>query len=358
MEYFLILSALFLAYSNGANDNFKGFATVWGSETLSYRSALILASAATLAGSLFSLFLAEALAQQFSGKGLVPDATVHAPLFILSVAIGAGATVFAATRSGLPVSTTHALIGGLVGAGLGMNGGAIHFDRLGSAFFMPLLASPVLAAIIAWLAFRFLRVFRMENACACTVAPEPDAPDARGAAALSLSLPAIVIASNATCEGIKAPHAAFPLSRFTDRLHTFSAALICFARGVNDTPKLAALLIAAHLLDSGFSAAAIAIVMTTGGLLHGRRVAHTMSRRMTPINGTQGLAANLITATLVLFASKFGMPVSTTHVSVGSIAGVGANTLDWPTIRNIGLSWFATLPMAAGIAWLALRALQ
>jgi len=108
MEWFLIAAALFVVFSNGANDNFKGFATVWGSDTLNYRHALTLATLATVAGSLASLMLADTLLQQFSAKGLVPDVVAGAPLFIMSVASGAAATVFLATRLGFPVSTTMA----------------------------------------------------------------------------------------------------------------------------------------------------------------------------------------------------------------------------------------------------------
>mgnify|MGYP001461360728 CR=1 FL=1 len=74
MEWFILIAALFLAFSNGANDNFKGFATVWGSDTLNYRQALRLATLATVAGCFAALFLAETLLQNFSGKGLVADA--------------------------------------------------------------------------------------------------------------------------------------------------------------------------------------------------------------------------------------------------------------------------------------------
>ena len=70
---------------------------------------------------------------------------------------------------------------------------------------------------------------------------------------------------------------------------------------------------------------------------------------MVRMDHTQGLSANLITAGLILFASKLGMPVSTTHVSVGSIAGVGigARSIDWKTANAVVLSWIATLPLAA-----------
>lgn len=84
-----------------------------------------------------------------------------------------------------------------------------------------------------------------------------------------------------------------------------------------------------------------------------RRVAETMSLRINRMDATQGVSANLITAALVLMASRFGLPVSTTHVSVGSIAGVGAGagTLDWLALRSVLLSWFATLPCAVAAAW-------
>lgn len=118
MEWLILIAALFLAFSNGANDNFKGFATVWGSDTLNYRQALTLATVATVAGSLAALFLAETLVQNFSGKGLVADAVVNTPVFMLSVASGAAFTIFLATRLGYPVSTTHVSVGSIAGVGM------------------------------------------------------------------------------------------------------------------------------------------------------------------------------------------------------------------------------------------------
>jgi len=137
VEWILVIAALFVAFNNGANDNFKGFATVWGSGTLRYRPALALATIATVAGSLASLFLAEALLVQFSGKGLVPDVVASSPGFVTSVALGTAFTLFLATRLGLPVSTTHALIGGLIGTGLAQNTGAVNFAALFSTFLLP-----------------------------------------------------------------------------------------------------------------------------------------------------------------------------------------------------------------------------
>lgn len=351
MEWLLIIAVLFVSLSNGANDNFKGFATVWGSATLNYRQALLFATIATVAGSLASWMLAGTLVEQFSGKGLVPDAITSAPLFILGVASGTAMTVFLATRLGFPVSTTHALIGGLIGASLGQSGGEVHFAKLANAFLLPLLVSPILAAIFGMLAYRLFCLHPVEKDCACLITPDP-IPVSGNALANQFPAPSIVLASDATCERLDV-RARVSVSRSLDHLHVLSAMSICFARGVNDTPKLAALLIASHLFDNRVSFALIGIAMAVGGLLFARRVAETMSQRVTHMDHAQGLAANLITATLVLFASKFGLPVSTTHVSVGSIAGVGASakTLNWHALRNVLLSWVATLPLAAVTAW-------
>lgn len=360
MEILLIVIALFLSFGNGANDNFKGFATVWGSETLTYRNALLLATFATFAGSLLSIFLAQGLVQQFSGKGLLPDIIVNAPHFILSVGIGASITVIIATRAGLPISTTHALIGGLIGAGLASSACTIQFSKLWSAFMLPLLFSPIVASLLGFFASRLFRAKASDKDCACVLPSEPTFTTTSNTT-LSLSTPSLLIAEDSVCNQLATPVARFSITRILDSLHIFSAGLICFARSVNDTPKLAALLIAAHMLNTNMSIVLIAIAMAMGGLIFARRVAETMSKKMTRINHKQGVAANLITATLVLSASHLGMPVSTTHVSVGSIAGVGAggdsNALNWATLRNILLSWVATLPIAAAISWIALKAL-
>ncbi len=357
MPWLLLIAALFVALSNGANDNFKGFATVWGSATLNYRQALALATIATVAGSIASVFLADTLLQQFSGKGLVPDAVARAPLFMLSVASATAATVFLATRLGFPVSTTHALIGGLIGAGLGQSGAEVHVDTLAKTFFLPLLISPVAAAILGVAAYRLFGLQKeqatAQKACACLVSAEPVlAISAPGVAMRQLSLPGLMLAPESVCDNLPTP-LRLSVSASLDKLHVLSAMSICFARALNDTPKLAALLIAAHLLKAQVSIVMIAAVMAVGGILFARKVAETMSQRVTRMDHAQGLAANLITACLVLFASKFGMPVSTTHVAVGAIAGIGAsaNTLNWHALRNILLSWVATLPLAAGVAW-------
>lgn len=351
MEWLILIAALFLAFSNGANDNFKGFATVWGSATLSYRQALTLATLGTVAGCLAALFLAETLVQNFSGKGLVADTLVNTPMFILSVACGAAITIFLATRLGYPVSTTHALIGGLIGAGLAQAEGGVQFGRLIQTFLLPLLVSPLLAAMLGALAYSAFRLRSVEKDCVCVTEPAISTT-IHGAALQSVTLPLSVVGSDDDCANLSVI-SRFSITRWLDKLHVLSALAICFARGVNDTPKIAALLLASNLLDAQTSVWWLAAAMALGGILFSRRVAERMSYRITRMDHGQGLAANLITAVLVLFASKLGVPVSTTHVSIGSIAGVGmrAQTLDWGALRQIMLSWLATMPLAAALAF-------
>lgn len=134
-----------------------------------------------------------------------------------------------------------------------------------------------------------------------------------------------------------------------NKLHFFSAGSVCFARGLNDTPKIAALLLLAPSLNIQWIILLVATMMALGGVINGRRVAETMSHKITRISHGQGLAANLTTALLVIFASQFGMPVSTTHVSVGSLFGIGLTngTAHHRMIVSIILSWLLTLPCAA-----------
>jgi len=358
MLWLLVGLALFVAFSNGANDNFKGFATVWGSNTLAYRPALALATLAALAGSLASVVLADGLLQQFSGKGLVPDAVASAPVFIMAVAAGTASTVLLATRLGLPVSTTHALIGGLIGAGLAQHG-QVHVARLAQTFLLPLLISPALAALLGAIALRFIQSVRKDAAqkdCACLVVPIPALVSSAVLHAPALQAPVFVVAGDSACDQLNAPFRV-SISRSLDHLHIGSAMLICFARAVNDTPKLAALLLAAQALNAQVSMVLVGAAMAAGGVLFSARVAQTMGREVTRMTPPLGLAANLITASMVLLASKFGLPVSTTHVALGSIAGAGASaqTLHWPTLRKILLSWVATLPLALTIAAMASR---
>jgi len=154
-----LLAVVCLAYANGANDNSKGVATLLGSGTTDYRRALAWATISTLCGSLTAVFLAGTLLKSFTGKGLVSAELAATADYGAAVALGAGLTVLLATRLGMPISTTHSLVGTLVGAGWAA-GSAINLGKLGSGFFVPLLFSPFLALGVTVLVYPVLTYLR------------------------------------------------------------------------------------------------------------------------------------------------------------------------------------------------------
>ncbi|OQW72271.1 MAG: phosphate permease [Proteobacteria bacterium ST_bin11] len=354
----LFISVCFLAYANGANDNFKGVASLFGSGTANFRQALTWATLTTFAGSITALFLAQTLLVKFSGKGLAPDELIHTLPFMIAVAGGAGMTVILATRYGFPISTTHALLGAMAGSTLLATAGNISLSPLLNNFVLPLLLSPFVALLSAGLLYRILSMWfsrrPIENyMCLCIENPGRLAPV--GNANISMAIDPAIVPSlsldrqEACAERQSSLVLGFNLERLRDGLHFCSAGAVCFARGLNDTPKIAALLLLAPGFDLQWIIIVVATTMLLGGVFNARRVAETMSHKITTITHNQGLSANLVTALLVIFASKFGMPVSTTHVSVGSLFGIGlvsgkANT---GVIASIALSWLLTLPCAA-----------
>jgi PiT family inorganic phosphate transporter len=354
----LFLATCFLAYSNGANDNFKGVATLFGSGTTNYRGALWWATVTTFAGSLCSVFLAETLIKNFSGKGLVPDALVSSPDFLLAVALGAGLTVMLATVTGFPISTTHSLTGALVGSGLVAVGRQVNFTMLGNSFFLPLLLSPLTAVCLGVGAYILARGSRMQLGvskewCLCVGQTETVIPIPQPTSVLSLApvvLPGLSLDTRENCtERYRGKRWGIDVQKALDLAHFISAGCVSFARGLNDTPKIVALLLTIQALGIRRGMLAVAVGMAVGGLLNARKVAETMSKRITPLDPGQGFTANLVTAGLVILASRLGMPVSTTHVSCGSLFGIGLVTrqANVRVITEILMAWVLTLPTGA-----------
>jgi len=305
MPALILIAVLLLAYSNGANDNFKGVATLFGSGTTNYRQALAWATLTTFAGSMLALLLAHGLVDSFKGKGLVPDEVTLQPAFLMAVSLGAGLTVLLATWTGLPVSTTHALTGGLVGAGLLATGGDVQFNSLLSAFLLPLLCSPVIAMLLTLVAYPAFRIGRRalgitSQTCLCV---------------------------GAVYEPVRAqPDGSMALERTGVALETGHG---CRGDGT------------------------------------GRHPQRTPCRRDHepqdyPDECRQGFTANLVKSLLVTLASRFGLPVSTTHVSVGALFGFGTvnGSARLSVIFTILLAWVTTLPLGALFAASAYWLLQ
>jgi PiT family inorganic phosphate transporter len=370
---FLTLATCFLAYSNGANDNFKGVASLFGSGTTGYRRAIWWATATTFIGSIASMMLAQLLLTKFSGRGIVPDQIVGSESFLLAIALGAGLTVIVATLAGLPVSTTHALTGAIVGAGLVAVGTGVNVQSLGTGFLLPLGLSPILALALAagfYLSLRFLRLQLgiTKEWCVCVGETPQVIPIPQPASVMALqgavpSTLSVSIGELRDCaERYTGAFLGIRSQTIMDAAHFLSAGIVSFARGLNDTPKIAAMLLVVRALDIRWGIVAIAVAIAIGGLLSAGRVAETMSHRITVMNHGQGLAANLSTGFLVILASTYGLPVSTTHVSVGSLFGIGlmARKTNVKVVLSIVLSWLLTLPCGALISgivyWLVERA--
>jgi len=369
----LLLATGFLAYSNGANDNFKGVASLFGCRAASYRTAIWWATATTFAGSISAIFFAQSLLKKFSGKGLVPDAIAGSEAFLLAVALGAGLTVILATLRGFPISTTHGLTGAIIGVGVVAVGNGVNFSALGKGFMLPLLLGPVLAIALGALLYFLLRLLRLgcgirKEMCICVgteervvAVPQPGSILAMSAVAPAPAL-TLTIDEQLNCrERYAGSFLGVGSQQVMDAAHFLSAGVVSFARGLNDTPKIVAMLLLWKALDIRWGFTAVGLAMAAGGILQARRVAVTMSRKITAMNHGQGFSANLATGILVILASKFGLPVSTTHVSVGALFGIGLATgqANSRVMLGIALSWLATLPCAAVLAgttyWLLTR---
>ncbi|RMF71859.1 MAG: inorganic phosphate transporter, partial [Planctomycetota bacterium] len=361
----LLVAVFWLAYSNGANDNFKGVATLYGSGAARYRTALTGATLATLAGSLVSITLAGSLAHAFTGKGLVPVELTRSGELLVAVAAAGATTILLATYLGMPTSTTHALTGALTGIALVTGFEHANLAALWSGFLLPLLVSPLLAIGGALAIYPLLHRCRIKlgltrQTCVCVgdAPPQPVILSQRGSALLASPVgggPGIVVGSHAECiERYGGRVAGVGVSEVVNGAHALSGMAVCFARALNDTPKIAALLLAAGAgaSESVGKLGLVAGAMALGGVLSARRVAETMSRRIAHLNPGQGLTGNLVTAALVLGASRLGLPVSTTHVSCGALFGIGAasRTARWKTIGQIALTWVTTLPLGAALA--------
>ena len=345
------LPVLLLAWANGANDVSKGVATLIGSGLAQPRSAILWGAFWTLLGGVAAVFWGAALAANFARGYLAADFRPDAA-FVAGALCGAFGWVGIATRRGLPVSTTHGLLGGISGAALsqaglhGLNGGAVAGKAL-----LPLLASPLLAIVVCGallLAVRWLaeRVPAWRPGCCAPAEWQAD--------------PFRCAAADAPSPGMRVA--------WLRNLHWLSSAAVSFARGLNDVPKIAALLILA-LPALGLSptettfwaVGTVTAAMVAGSLWGGLRVARVLAFRVAELDSGRGLVANLSTSLLVLAASPLGLPVSTTHVSTGSLMGVRFADRSEPrqadALRAILIAWLVTLPVAAVIGAGVSRAL-
>jgi inorganic phosphate transporter, PiT family len=351
----LILTAG-LAAANGANDVSKGVATLAGAGVTRYRSAVLWGVVATFAGSMLSLILAARITTLFS-TGIVAATPTDA--FALAVLTGALAWIVVATAARLPVSTTHAIVGALIGAELLLAPTAVRWHALLPRVVFPLLAGIVVSYALAAIINRMTSA--PERICVDVAAPIPVNPSPTGAAMVMRpsTLPVVAVAMGIRGEcGVHATGST-RVGLAMNGGHWVSSGATSFARGLNDTTKIVAIgafgLVPGHL-GAGQLLVVVALAMALGGLAAGIRVAKQLGENVVHMSHAEGFKANLTTAILVGLGANLGLPMSTTHVSTGAIAGIAGldvRRLQGDTLRGFVLAWTVTPATAAVVAALA-----
>ncbi|MBX3235900.1 MAG: inorganic phosphate transporter [Nitrospiraceae bacterium] len=373
MEILLFILVFALAFANGTNDVSKAIATLVGSGVTDYRRAILWGTAWTVAGASTSAFVAGAMVKTFS-SGLLRAGTALPPAVALAILCGTVAWVLVATRTGLPVSTTHALTGAIVGSSLAaMLGERLLWPAIQAKIALPLLLSPLLALSVSLIVHPVIRLAATKwgGHCLCVM------PDSRALVAIDPQGSARLLFHNKVFGG---PFVAIPeqcdraglqgLIVGLDTIHWVSGGLAAFARGTNDAPKIVAMLLLGaatatwpnRLMQFG-AYAGVALAMGLGSHLGGKRVTAVLAEKVTQMNHAEGLSANLTTSTLVLTSGILGWPVSTTHISSSAIIGIGLfkgrAAVRWGTVRDMVLAWIVTLPasgcFAALACWILLR---
>lgn len=308
----LIMIALAFDFMNGRNDAANSIATIVSTRVLAPRFAVAWAAFFNFVAFLvFGLNVASTIGQGIISPQVISDNVIFGAL--------AGAILWQITTGyvGIPSSSSHALIGGLVGAGVARVGiHAIVWNGLGKTV-IAIILSPVTGLAIALL---------------------------------------LVLAVSWLFLRVRATHA----DALFRRIQFVSASLYSLGHGGNDAQKtmgiIAALLAAHGQLSGGFHVPLWVIItcngaMALGTLLGGWRIVRTMGARITRLTPVQGVCAETAGAITLFMATGFGIPVSTTHTITGAIMGVGAarreSAVRWSVAREIVTAWVLTLPAAA-----------
>ncbi|MFL4903327.1 inorganic phosphate transporter [Streptomyces sp. MMS24-I2-30] len=314
----VVITALAFDFTNGFHDTANAMATTISTGALKPRVAVAMSATLNLVGAFLSVEVANTIS-----KGLVDESGIR-PEVIFAALVGAILWNLLTWLVGLPSSSSHALMGGLIGAAVASAGtGAVHGDVLVTKVLVPALAAPLVAGVAALLATR-----------------------------LSYSL-------DGAAEG-KAAEKGYRAGQIA------SAGLVSLAHGTNDAQKtmgvITLALIAGGAIAPGSNpptwvvlSAGLAIAL--GTYLGGWRIIRTMGKGLTDLRPRQGFAAQTSAATAILASSHLGFSLSTTHVVSGSVMGAGlgrkGGVVRWSTAARMCVAWALTLPAAALVGALA-----
>ncbi|MCS7192409.1 MAG: inorganic phosphate transporter [Armatimonadetes bacterium] len=337
-----------VAFLNGANDISRSIAAMVGAGVRDYKRACQIGTFGTVLGALISFWFASKMVETFT-KSWTVQPLQPSPLLLLGVSVVISLWLIAMTWFGIPVSTTHSIVGTLIGFSLVAQGfEEILWGKIAVKIFLPLLFSPIIALSLSFLLYCALAYLDKFNPCVCIgdISPQLSA-ETQGEviAIVPASKFSFIFASVQSCQqffqhkvGVTADH-----------LHLLSAILIAVARALNDTPKIVALgLLAQVSISQSFLFLMATLAMGLGSLFSGWRVTRTLAKKITKLDNRTGLSANATIAFLVSLCANLGLPVSTTHVTGGAIVGAGitkgAKSVYWDMVISVFLAWCVTLP--------------
>jgi len=310
----IIILAVIFDIANGWHDCANAIATVVSTKVLSPMAAVTLAAGMNI----FGAFLTTAVAKTV-GKGIV-DPLAVTDLVIISALLSAILWNFITILMGLPVSSSHALFGGIAGAAMAHGGvGILNYGGI-VKILMSLLISPLFGLVFGYFFMKFILYF------------------------FGRLSPGII-------------------SKYFGRLQILSSSFMAFGHGSNDAQKAMGIITMALMSGGAINKLDVpiwvvlicALAMGFGTLFGGWKIIKTLGVKMLKLEPIHGFAAETASTGIIVAASHFGLPVSTTHVVSTAILGVGA-TKRWSAVRwgiagKIVIAWVLTLPFCIGLAW-------
>lgn len=390
ITFIAILVGMFMAFAIGANDVANGMATAVGAKAITPKQAAFMASFLEFLG----VVMFGAAVTKTIASGIVAIDHLQDPKLVIYGAISAlfaaGIWVMFATVYGMPVSTTHSIIGGMIGFGLASGGMKVVYWSKLLKIVLSWFISPVVGGILAYLVFKIIVVSILHRKSPLEAA-KTVAPIMIGFTFFFISLLFIIKTLKQTYSvAFVYSTILFVLSfavslvlirryikknssdeydaveNIFKKVQVMTSAYVCFSHGANDVANAVGPIALIFMLEKAEitniqSVEIPKYILFIGGLgialgvlLYGYKVMETIGHNITELNNTRGFSVDFGTATTVLLSSIFGFPISTTHTVVGAVTGVGLargiEVVNFGVLKEIIISWFITVPFAAGVS--------
>nr|WP_206205283.1 inorganic phosphate transporter [Thermococcus sp. GR6] len=386
-----------MAWAIGANDAANSMSTAVGARAITPKQAVIIAGVLEFTG---AYFFGKSVTETIRKGIIYPDKITDPTVLIYgSVAALLAATIWlvAATKFGLPVSTTHSIIGGIVGYGIAYAGlSIVNWDKMAQVVLSWIL-SPVIGALMAYFIFKALTksIFESGNPVRSARLWSPFwigmAFVVIGAMFYIKVLHGSDLKMGVIFYGIPLGIIVFILSYFLikvrfpssdpyigvesifKKVQVVTSAYVALAHGANDVANaigpVAAVYAVATMGLAGMQVPVPRWILALGGVgiavgvaTYGYRVMETVGKKITELTNTRGFTIDFSAATVVLVASWLGMPISTTHTVVGAVIGIGlargVKAINKNIVRDIIISWFVTVPIAAVVSAIIFKVLM